>query len=53
MGKLMKSDSLYRNLNASTTSLNALLVDFKANPKRYVHFSVFGSKEKKTKEKAK
>jgi phospholipid/cholesterol/gamma-HCH transport system substrate-binding protein len=53
MGKLMKSDSLYRNLNASTTSLNALLVDFKANPKRYVHFSVFGSKDKKTKEKAK
>lgn len=53
MGKLMKSDSLYRNLNTSTTSLNALLVDFKANPKRYVHFSVFGSKEKKTKEKAK
>lgn len=48
MGKLMKSDSLYRNLNASSASLNALLIDFKANPKRYVHFSVFGSKDKKS-----
>lgn len=49
MGKLMKNDSLYHNLNASSASLNALLLDFKANPKRYVHFSVFGSKEKKAK----
>jgi len=46
MGKLMKSDSLYRNLNASSASLNELLKDMKANPKRYVHFSVFGSKTK-------
>lgn len=49
LGKMMKNDSLYNNLNASSAALNALLVDFKANPKRYVHFSVFGSKEKKTK----
>jgi phospholipid/cholesterol/gamma-HCH transport system substrate-binding protein len=53
MSKLMKNDSLYRNLNASSASLNALLVDFKANPKRYVHFSVFGQKEKKKKEQVK
>lgn len=45
MGKLLKNDSLYRNLNASSASLNALLIDFKANPKRYVHFSVFGKKQ--------
>ena len=44
MGKLMKNDSLYRNLNASSASLDALLIDFKAHPKRYVHFSVFGKK---------
>jgi len=48
MGKLMKNDSLYKNLNASSASLNALLIDFKANPKRYVHFSVFGRKDKKS-----
>lgn len=47
MGKMVKNDSLYRNLNASAVALNALLVDFKANPKRYVHFSVFGRKAKK------
>ncbi len=49
LGKLVKSDSLYRNLNTSSASLNALLTDMKANPKRYVHFSVFGQKEKKSK----
>lgn len=42
MGRLMNDDSLYANMNASTESLNALLKDLKANPKRYVHFSLFG-----------
>ncbi|WP_051359704.1 MlaD family protein [Adhaeribacter aquaticus] len=42
VGKLMNDDSLYANMNASTESLNALLKDFKANPKRYVHFSLIG-----------
>lgn len=46
MGKLIKNDSLYKNLNATAASLDALLKDMKANPKRYVHFSVFGSKAK-------
>jgi phospholipid/cholesterol/gamma-HCH transport system substrate-binding protein len=46
LGKLAKNDSLYKNLNASTASLDALLKDFKANPKRYVHFSLFGGKQK-------
>ena len=49
LGKLIKSDSLYKNLNASSASLNSLLIDVKANPKRYVHFSLFGGKEKKQK----
>lgn len=44
MGKLAKNDSLYHNLNQSTANLAALLADMKANPKRYVHFSVFGRK---------
>ena len=41
LGKLMYDDSLYTNLNKSSADLDKLLVDFKANPKRYVSFSVF------------
>jgi len=43
-GQLLTNDTLYTNLNNSLASLNALLVDMKADPKRYVHFSVFGKK---------
>ena len=43
-GKLMTNDSLYTNLSNSLESLNLLLLDMKANPKRYVHFSLFGRK---------
>lgn len=43
-GKLMTNDSLYINLSGSLESLNLLLQDMKANPKRYVHFSLFGKK---------
>lgn len=43
-GKIMTDDSLYVNLTASLESLNILLKDLKENPKRYVHFSVFGKK---------
>lgn len=43
-GKLMTDDSLYQNLSNSLESLNLLLLDLKANPKRYVNFSVFGKK---------
>ncbi len=41
-GKFLTSDTLYTNLTTSLESLNLLLQDLKANPKRYVHFSVFG-----------
>lgn len=44
-GQLLTNDSLYNNLNQSLQSLNLLLEDLKANPKRYVHFSVFGKKD--------
>jgi len=47
MGKLLKSDSLYTNLNHSSAALDALLIDMKARPGRYLHFSVFGKKDKK------
>ena len=40
VGRLMNDDSLYANMNGTSESLNALLKDFKANPKRYVHFSL-------------
>lgn len=45
-GKLMKDESLYKNLDASSKQLELLLQDFRLNPKRYVHFSVFGKKAK-------
>jgi phospholipid/cholesterol/gamma-HCH transport system substrate-binding protein len=43
-GQFLTNDSLYVNLTKSLESLNLLLQDMKANPKRYVHFSVFGKK---------
>ena len=43
-GKLMTDDTLYVNLSNSLESLNVLLIDVKTNPKKYVHFSVFGKK---------
>lgn len=47
LGALLNDDALYQNLDSTVQSANALLMDLKANPKRYVHFSVFGSKDKK------
>lgn len=44
LGKLMKDDAMYDNLNGASKELKELLADFKNNPKRYVHFSVFGKK---------
>lgn len=46
MGKLIKDDKLYNNLEGASKQLEQLLQDFKLNPKRYVHFSVFGKKAK-------
>ncbi|WP_310396078.1 MlaD family protein [Hymenobacter sp.] len=51
MGKLLNDTLLYTNLNSTAASTNDLLVDFKANPKRYVHFSVFGGGKGKDKTK--
>lgn len=46
LGKIMKDDQLYNNLNAASNNLNALIEDLKANPKKYVNFSVFGKNSK-------
>jgi phospholipid/cholesterol/gamma-HCH transport system substrate-binding protein len=39
LGLLVNNPSLYQNLNSTSDNLNKLLVDFRENPKRYVHFS--------------
>lgn len=44
LGKLMTDDKLYDNLERTTRQAEMLLQDMKLNPKRYVHFSVFGKK---------
>ncbi len=46
LGKLTQDEALYKNLTATAADMDALLSDLKANPKRYVHFSVFGRKDK-------
>ncbi len=43
-GQFLTNDTLYTNLSNSMESLNLLLLDLKANPKRYVSVSVFGKK---------
>ena len=46
LGKLMHDPTLYDNLNNTMRSADSLLIDLKAHPKRYVHFSLFGRKDK-------
>ena len=46
LGLLMRDASLYRNLNSTVADADSLLIDLKAHPKRYVHFSIFGRKDK-------
>ncbi len=45
LGLLINDRSFYDNLNQTTTSANQLVIDLKENPKRYVHFSLFGGKK--------
>ena len=46
IGMLINNDSLYNNLNSLAADLDSLVIDFNENPKRYIHFSLFGNKEK-------
>ena len=46
MGKLLKDKELYDNLAQSSKELELLLEDMRLNPKRYVHFSLFGRRNK-------
>lgn len=47
LGKLAKDDQLYNNLTKTADNMNKLVEDLKANPKRYVNFSVFGKNSDK------
>ncbi|MDM1045592.1 MCE family protein [Myroides sp. 1354] len=44
VGKLLKDEELYKNLTGASKELEELMRDLKENPKRYVHFSLFGKK---------
>ena len=51
MGLLVNDKKLYDNLTNSTANLESLLADLEANPKKYVHFSLFGGSDKEAKKK--
>ncbi len=46
MAKLLNDPQLYNNLNRVSRNLDLLLQDMRLNPKRYIHVSVFGKKQK-------
>lgn len=46
LGLLMNDTKLYDNLTSTLGHADSLVIDLKAHPKRYVHFSVFGRKDK-------
>lgn len=50
-GKLINDNQLYQNLENATKEMEELMRDLKLNPKRYVHFSVFGRKDRPYKNK--
>ena len=46
LGLLMHDPQLYNNLTATMRDADSLMIDLKQHPKRYVHFSIFGKKDK-------
>lgn len=46
LGLLINDTKLYDNLTSTMSHADSLVIDLKAHPKRYVHFSVFGRKDK-------
>ena len=53
ISKLIGNDSLFQNLNDASKSIDLLIEDIRLNPKRYIHFSVFGKKNKPVQAKTK
>lgn len=49
IGLLFNDPQLYNNLNTTSANAASLLEDLKSHPKRYVHFSIFGKKDKEVK----
>lgn len=47
LGKLMNDPTMYNHLDSTMNSASLLLEDLRLHPKRYVHFSLFGKKDKK------
>jgi phospholipid/cholesterol/gamma-HCH transport system substrate-binding protein len=47
LGQLATNDSLYHTLNKTMGDLDSLFIDLKRSPKRYVHFSIFGRRDRK------
>ena len=46
LGLFLNDRGVYDNLNSTLRNADSLMIDLKAHPKRYVHFSVFGRKDK-------
>ena len=46
LGLLMRDQELYRNATSTMGHVDSLMIDLKQHPKRYVHFSLFGRKDK-------
>ena len=46
LGLLMRDQDLYRNAASTMGHVDSLMIDLKQHPKRYVHFSIFGRKDK-------
>ena len=44
LNKLIFDDDLINSLDSASSNINLLLKDLRLNPKRYVHFSLFGKK---------
>ena len=49
LGKLITKDDLHQSLEQTNAQIQLLLEDMRLNPKRYVHFSLFGKKQVKYK----
>lgn len=45
LSQLINDPQMYNNLNNAAANLDKLMIDLKANPKRYVSFSIFGGRK--------